>query len=536
MTAPRRLMLVVMLLAVSLRVWGIGFGLPVATARPDETQIAGPAVGYLSGDFRPPFFHWPTLFQYVVALAYVLYAVVGRPLTGFASLAAFAESRRQNLAPFLYISRSLSMLFGVATVWCVYAIGRRVFDATVGVVAALFLALAFLHVRDSHFGVTDVPLTALIVGAVLLILRWREAGGFGRAIVAGLVTGLAGSMKYNGLVASVAFAVAWILRTVEAPSPRSRSVRRLAVELVSYSVAVAVGFFGSSPYILIDWPRFLADTGAQWDTLTIGHGMALSRGWWYYAQVVLPAAMGWPMFVAGVAGVVLLLATRWRSSIVLLAFPLSYYVISGRAYSVFARYMLPMVPFLCLTAAWSVVYTAQGIARAWTPASRMRLVAALALVVVAPTAYKSVLLDRLLARTDNRVVAARALIDVIPAGALFYQTGESYGHMPLGSDGRSMEIRRVLYDAGSRSFDPIDPDWILVQRSPLVLYSVVPPGLEEIVRARYEIVRSFPTGPPAPGRIYDQQDAFFLPLTQLAGLERPGPAYELYRKRPRDTR
>ena len=537
MTDPRRLMLVVMLLAVSLRVWGIGFGLPVATARPDETQIAGPAVGYLSGDLRPPFFHWPTLFQYVVALAYVLYAVVGRPLTGFASLAAFAESRRQNLAPFLYISRSLSMLFGVATVWCVYAIGRRVFDATVGVVAALFLALAFLHVRDSHFGVTDVPVTALIVGAVLLILRWRDAGGFGRAIVAGLVTGLAGSMKYNGLVASVAFAVAWILRTVEAPAPRSRSVRRLAVELVSYSVAVAVGFFGTSPYILIDWPRFLADTGAVEATLATGHGAILGRGWWYYGQVVLPAAMGWPVFLAGIAGVVLLLATRWRSSIVLLAFPLSYYVIAGRSYAVFARYVVPMVPFLCLTAAWFVVCAARALARTWTPIHRTQLVAAMALVAVAPTAYSSILLNRLLARTDNRVVTARALLDVIPAGAYFYQTGESYGQMPLGGDGRSIEIRPVFYDAARRSFNPIEPDWILVQRSPLVIYSAVPEGLENILRDRYEMARSFPTGPSAPeGRIYDQQDAFFLPLTQLSGLERPGPAYELYRKRQRDTR
>jgi hypothetical protein len=121
-----------MILAVALRVWGIGFGLPGATARPDETQVAGPAVGYLSGDLRPPFFQWPALFQYVVAAAYAAYAVLGRPLTGLASIAAFAESRRQNLAPLLYVSRALSMLCGSATVWLVHRIGRRLFDETVG--------------------------------------------------------------------------------------------------------------------------------------------------------------------------------------------------------------------------------------------------------------------------------------------------------------------------------------------------------------------------------------------------------------------
>ena len=103
--APR-LIVIVMIVAVVLRVWGIGFGLPGASARPDETQIAGPAVGYLTGDLRPPFFQWPALFQYAVAAAYLGYAVLGRPLTGIASVAAFAESRRQSLAPFLYLARA----------------------------------------------------------------------------------------------------------------------------------------------------------------------------------------------------------------------------------------------------------------------------------------------------------------------------------------------------------------------------------------------------------------------------------------------
>jgi hypothetical protein len=526
-------MLVVLLLATAVRAWGLGFGLPAATARPDETGIAGPAVGFLSGDLRPPLFYWPTLFQYLVALAYVLYA----KLTGAPALAAFAESRRVSLAPFLYVSRSLSMVFGVVTVWWVYTIGRRLFDAKVGVVAALFLALAFLHVRDSHFGVTDVPMTALVVFAVLLILRWDERGGFGRAAAAGLISGLAGSMKYNGLGTVTAFGAAWILHAVDASAPDARSRRGLAADLLAYCGAMTVGFFGSSPYILIDWSRFLADTRAVRETLAGGHGTILGQGWWYYAQVVLPAAMGWPMFLAGVAGVALLFATRWRIATVLLAFPVSYYVVAGRGYSVFARYVLPIVPFLSLTAAWFVVTVARAIARASPVAGRMALVPVMALLVVAPTAYTTLLLDRLLARPDNRVVTARALLEVIPAGAFFYQTGESYGQIPLGIDGRSIAVRQVSFDAGRESFHPIEPDWVLVQRSPLALYSAVPESLEQVLRDRYELARSFPTGPPAPrGRIYDQQDAFFLPLTKLAGIDRPGPSYELFRKRQRDRR
>ena len=124
------------------------------------------------------------------------------------------------------------------------------------------------------------------------------------------------------------------------------------------------------------------------------------------------------------------------------------------------------------------------------------------------------------------------MLDVIPAGASFYQTGETYGQIPLGVDGRSITVRQVSFDAGTGSFNPIEPEWVLVQRSPLAIYSVVPAELEAVLRERYEVARSFPSGAPGPpGRVYDQQDAFFLPLTKLAGLERAGPAFELYRKR-----
>jgi hypothetical protein len=37
--------------------------------------------------------------------------------------------------------------------------------------------------------------------------------------------------------------------------------------------------------------------------------------------------------------------------------------------------------------------------------------------------------------------------------------------------------------------------------------------------------------PPRSDRGYDQQDAFFLPLEGLTGIERPGPNFEVYRLR-----
>ena len=57
------------------------------------------------------------MLAYLVALTYLAYVFVTRPFGGYATVAAFAESRRQDLAPFLYMSRGLSAVFGVLTVW-----------------------------------------------------------------------------------------------------------------------------------------------------------------------------------------------------------------------------------------------------------------------------------------------------------------------------------------------------------------------------------------------------------------------------------
>src|SRR6185295_2071317 len=134
---------------------------------------------------------------------------------------------------------------------------------------------------------------------------------------------------------------------------------------------------------------------------------------------------------------------------------------------------------------------------------------------------------------DNRVIASREIYRIVAPGSSFYQSGESYGQAPPILDGHRWPVEPASYDAQAGRFAPSNPDWILVQRSPLVLYSAVPAGLETILKEHYLVERVFPTGDPRAvrSRFYDQQDAFFVPFAGLAGLERPGPAFELYKRR-----
>jgi hypothetical protein len=505
----------ILLVALALRVWGLGFGLPFANARPDETAVAGPAVDMLTGDLRPPSFNKPTLFVYAASAAYAAYFVVTSPFADYGTLQQFAESRRENIAPFLYITRALSAVMGVLAVWWLYGLARRTTgDEVVALVAAALLAVAFLPVRDSHFGVTDMPMVALVVLAVRQIVAWQQDGGWRRALVAGAIGGAAMSVKYNGLGVAVPFAVACLMK-FDGRHPAREVLQQSMRDGGIFAIVLVAALLAGSPFVLIDWTRFIQDVTRQEMAVTAGHGLVLARGWWQHATVTLPAALGWPLYLSGVAGATAFLVADFRKAVVVLSFPIAYYVVAGHGYTVFARYILPVIPFLCFSAAWGIVH----LARTVSPSHTTRVLVATTALVASPTVVQSIWADYLLTQTDNRVLAADALDTLMRPEESFYLSGSAYGHPQIAS----------RFGHQTDTFTSL-PDWIVLQRSPLLVYADLPESLLQTVSAHYERVETLPVGDDR-NRLYDQQDAFFLPLATFAGLDRPGPAFELYRKR-----
>jgi len=128
---------------------------------------------------------------------------------------------------------------------------------------------------------------------------------------------------------------------------------------------------------------------------------------------------------------------------------------------------------------------------------------------------------------------AKALAALIPSWSVVYHSGESYGRVPFYLSDMPLDVEVSEYDEATGRFMPDGrlPAWIILQRSPLVLYSRVPDGVERIVSERYALVRSFVVADDRRIRIYDQQDALFMPLAGLAGVERIGPSFEIYHLR-----
>jgi hypothetical protein len=151
--------------------------------------------------------------------------------------------------------------------------------------------------------------------------------------------------------------------------------------------------------------------------------------------------------------------------------------------------------------------------------------------------------DALVAREDNRVVAARWVHEQVPAGSSIHSSGNLYGHPQLEPpDGR---YRIYGYDRRANTFThrqriggaPRErvvtdlPDWIVAQRSPLP-YSNMPDRIAALIASDYELVQTIRAGNLFdPRNRYDIQDGFYVPYAGFRGVSRPGPNFEIYRRR-----
>jgi dolichyl-phosphate-mannose--protein O-mannosyl transferase len=186
----------VLAVAAIVRFWGIYFGLPQTECRPDETYVIDIALRFGTGDFNPHTFIYPTLYMYVLFLLYAGYFLVGFAMGKYSSNSDFLLEYVLDPTSFYLIDRFLSALLGTATVLITYHLAKQFLDRKTAIISAFFLALAYLHVRHSHFGVLDVPVTFLIMCSAFFILRAHNDYTSRNYLLAGIFAGLAASTKY----------------------------------------------------------------------------------------------------------------------------------------------------------------------------------------------------------------------------------------------------------------------------------------------------------------------------------------------------
>lgn len=410
--------------AALLRFWALDAGIPHRIGI-DEPQIMTRVLGMLrSGDFNPRFYDYPGLYIYVqFAVACV------RFITG-ALLGYWSSLSQPQVWEFFLWGRAVTAILGTATVVLVYQIGLR-WGTRQALLAAGLMAVMPLHVRESHFILTDVPATFFVTLTFLLAIRASERPAMGTFALAGAAAGLAAATKYPAALALM-LPLGMLFMTPETRGARTR----ITLGIVGASAAA---FFAGAPYTLLDLKGFLNGYAALMASYT---GSAPVEAPWETYLKHLRRNMSWPAYIAMLAGCVMAGLRTWQGGpgrgrwALVLAFPLVYFWFISRQTLVFGRYLLPMIPFACLLAAMAVVPFA-GILRKLTVPRQLRTAAVVVLtaLITLPPAAASVAFSRSHALKTTTGFAHDWLRAHVPPGSSVVVEGSdlSVAHMPYKS-------------------------------------------------------------------------------------------------------
>jgi hypothetical protein len=445
-------------------------------------------------------------------------------------MAALVASWAIYWVPFFLINRAISATAGVLTIVVVYQIGRRLGGRLAGLIAAFFLALSFLHVRDSHFGTTDATNTLLIMLAVEWLLR-SDLARWGRADVwAAVFSGLATGTKYGAALLALPLGVSQALHAWA--QPRRRWAALIDTRALVIGGVFALVFLVTVPFLIFDYARFAVDFEQLLLSTTLGGHAGMAGGvrpWWYHLTVSLRYGVGLPLLVLGIVGIGWMAVQDWRRTLLVCSFPLGFFLLIASMGNSFVRYVIPIIPFLCISAAIVVTDLARMVTR--RPGLHAVAGGLVAAVVIAPSARSVLAFDRILAQADNRLVVAEWMERHAAPGASVLTSGSRYGYVQL-----SGRVRPWAWD-GRRDAFVIDnqpaqghPDWILLQESPLP--SETQPAVTALLRTGYELAAVFTAYDEDQRRpVYDMQDAFFVPIAGFDKVRRPGPNFSVYKHR-----
>ncbi len=428
------ILIFIITLAFLLRFFGVSFGLPYLY-HTDEPIVVNHALAYASGDLNPHFFKIPPLISYLLFIVYGVYYVIGKFCGVFGGVEDFSRLFLTNPTTFYLIARIFfGVIAGTLSVYALYRLVQKYFSVEHALVSAFFFAVTFLHVRDSHYVYVDIPVVLALIVCFYFIFEILSTGKRKAYFWFGVTYGIATGVKYNAVFVIIPFFLAHVL------SCRSRKVQLIDFNLIMSLVLSGVVFFAANPFALIDFSTFSAEILHQ-------AGAEGMQTWFHHLAYSLAGGLGIPLLAIALYGLLRGCFYREPKRWILCSFIICYYLVLCFKSQSFARYALPIVPFVCFFAADGLItISSQG---GWKKALPLTCV-----LVMMPSLYKVILSDDLFLRGDVRTEAKQWVNNEIPAHAKI-ALDENFFMPQLKMDLRQLLEKRQEILGGERHYSSI---------------------------------------------------------------------------------
>lgn len=439
LNSPRRyrtLFFVCLILGAGLRLVGLTRGDDGAAFHafhPDEITVIQAALAPIAPTDPP-------LTAYGMVPSYVLRVVleVGAWMWGWEELGLERVEDRRRI---YYAARALAVLYSVGVLVLLWLLGRRYFGEGEAVWAVVVVAFAAGAIQQAHFYIIDGLFVLLSTACLWAILRSLEGRDRRWYVAAGVLIGLTGGVRLNGVLLGLILLVGWVWRS-------GRDWRDWGAKLDSFksihlwlaAAAALLTLFAVQPFLLTD-PGRLWQVHSARDfafSLQVARGEIL-QPWLlvdlhtvpyvHYWTHLWPLIVGWPLTVGFAAALIYGLRRASLPHGLLLLWCALYFFIVGGLVTKSVRYLIPLLPFLALFAG----QLAAALWRAQVPWQRL-VGRGVVLLVWGHLVVYGVAFARIYAVEDSRLQAVRWMDRHVSA--------ESY----IGAEGGGFSMWGVLED------------------------------------------------------------------------------------------
>ena len=400
--------------ALLLRILGIMHGLPHNYVA--DTTVVRAALSLGAG--ANPFAGESLPTQYPYLLPYLLFVIFGSLYAGgkvlglWTGIAEFESYAHTHPETFFLTARLVVALFGCFLVLLVALIAHRFWGRRAALASGAFAASSLLLVQLAQQERPHTVAAVWILASLFFATRSIDSSRLD-LLLSWLGAALAGSTVPYGLL-SLSIPMAAILTS------RAGRLQKVGRFLVGVGIASAV--------IIFFYPKLVTGLGGAFayeearggvvryyeglivaPSLLNGRGFAKLATWsvLYEPVLVLCAVLG--------IGLALHRGAIDRRIWILASFPVLFTLIYGVYEVIHPRYVLPLVPFLCLPAGYWIGSLWDQIEENFSrPAARVALSAVLALLVFTPPLVQALRLDYLLRQPDSRDLALSWSTEELP--------------------------------------------------------------------------------------------------------------------------
>ncbi len=368
------------------------------------------------------FYHLP-LAAYIYLPFFIVMLVFLRLSGLFTSLAELKEFGQLYFANFLPLARFITVLVGLAAIYLLYKICQKLFKNNfIACLAAFFLSTSLLFVQSSHFARVWVPqiLAVLLAFYFIIILYQAPKAKLKNYLLAALGVGLAFGTHLVGVFIYASFLAAHYIKN------QGRGFKKIFITnnyfwlanilfVILYLIIYWLNTYGFIHYlggIIPDMGKILkVFSSSPIDSSDLAVETSGQVGFikiivYYITTLINNEPL---LSVLSLLGLVILFMKNKRIFSIIVSFILVYMFFICFSGMRIARYILPVIPFLAITAAYGFYFIYINLNKKIKPL----ILALLCILLLIPP----LLWDWQFIKPSTRAEAVKWIYKNIPAGA-----------------------------------------------------------------------------------------------------------------------